>query len=50
MPAQIGRAIAHQLPGFAMDYAPDSHQQIAESWPQSIDDRTAQDDWGWRAL
>ena len=48
-PAQIGRAIAHQLPGFAMDYAPDFRQQIAESWPQSIDDRTAHVDWGWRA-
>lgn len=48
-PAQIGQAIARQLPGFTVDYAPDFRQQIAASWPQSIDDSAAQADWGWQA-
>jgi len=48
-PTQIGQAIARQLPGFAVDYAPDFRQQIADSWPQSIDDSAAQADWGWQA-
>jgi len=48
-PAQLGQAIARQLPGFAMEYAPDFRQQIAQSWPQSMDDSAAQADWGWQA-
>ena len=48
-PAQIGQAIAHQVPGFRMDYAPDFRQKIAQSWPQSMDASAAQTDWGWRA-
>ncbi len=48
-PAQIAQAIARELPGFGIDYAPDFRQAIANSWPQSIDDRQAQQDWGWKA-
>ena len=48
-PAQIAAAIARQLPGFALDCEPDFRQSIADSWPCSIDDQAAQDDWGWRA-
>jgi nucleoside-diphosphate-sugar epimerase len=29
-------------------YVPDFRQQIAESWPQSVDDSQAQKDWGWQ--
>ena len=48
-PAQIAHAIAQQLPGFHIDYAPDYRQAIANSWPQSIDDSEARKDWGWTA-
>jgi nucleoside-diphosphate-sugar epimerase len=30
-----------------MSYKPDFRQEIANSWPQSIDDSFAQKDWGW---
>ena len=48
-PADIAQAIARQVPGFEMDCAPDFRQAIADSWPRSIDDSTAQRDWHWRA-
>jgi nucleoside-diphosphate-sugar epimerase len=48
-PEEIAAAIRKHIPGFAIDYAPDFRQAIADSWPRSIDDSTAQDQWGWRA-
>ena len=36
------------LPEFRIDYRPDERQQIAASWPRSIDDSQASTDWGWR--
>jgi nucleoside-diphosphate-sugar epimerase len=47
-PAEMAAAIARELPGFEIDYAPDFRQAIADSWPRSIDDKAAQADWGWR--
>lgn len=47
-PEQIAASIRRRLPGFTMDCAPDFRQGIAASWPQRIDDRDAQADWGWR--
>jgi nucleoside-diphosphate-sugar epimerase len=37
-PEEIGAAIKKHIPTFTMDYASDYRQQIANSWPQSIDD------------
>lgn len=48
-PAQIAAEIARHVPGFVVDYAPDFRQAIADSWPDSIDDSRAQQDWGWQA-
>ncbi len=46
-PAQIAAAITRHIEGFELVCEPDFRQQIAASWPQSIDDRAARADWGW---
>jgi nucleoside-diphosphate-sugar epimerase len=47
-PEEIGREITRYIPEFTMDYKPDYRQQIADSWPASIDDTVARTDWGWK--
>jgi nucleoside-diphosphate-sugar epimerase len=47
-PKEIAAEIARHVSGFKIDYAPDFRQEIADSWPNSIDDSRAQQDWGWR--
>lgn len=48
-PAQIYNEIKKLAPDFNIDYQPDFRQQIADSWPGSIDDSRAREDWGWKA-
>ena len=48
-PSEMAKSIQKQLPGFKMEYDPDFRQAIADSWPGSIDDSEAFDDWGWKA-
>jgi len=47
-PKEIADSIQKHIPEFSIDYKPDYRQQIANSWPQSIDDAAARSDWGWK--
>ncbi len=47
-PAQITKSIQEQLPAFTITYEPDSRQAIANSWPNSVQDTAARNDWNWQ--
>jgi nucleoside-diphosphate-sugar epimerase len=48
-PGEIAAEIKKHVPDFTIEYKPDSRQQIADSWPKSIDDTDAKRDWNWKA-
>lgn len=47
-PAEIAASIQKIYPEFKINYQPDHRQQIADSWPSSIDDSQARKDWNWK--
>ena len=48
-PGQIAAEIRKHLPDFKMDYQIDPVKQaIADSWPNSMDDSCAREEWGWK--
>lgn len=47
-PMEIGAEIKKHIPDFKLDFKSDYRQQIADSWPKSIDDSRANEDWGWK--
>lgn len=48
-PEEITASIQKHIPEFKISYEPDFRQAIADSWPQSIDDSAAREDWGWKS-
>jgi len=47
-PLEIAASIQKHIPNFTIDFAPDFRQAIADSWPKSIDDTEARQDWFWK--
>jgi nucleoside-diphosphate-sugar epimerase len=47
-PSEIAQSIRKHVPDFTISYTPDFRQQIADSWPKSINDTKAREDWGWK--
>ena len=45
---ELAAEIKKHIPGFVCDYEPDFRQAIADSWPRSIDDSAAREEWGWQ--
>lgn len=48
-PEDVTISIKKHIPEFKISYEPDFRQDIADSWPQSIDDSEARKDWGWES-
>ena len=47
-PKEVAQSIQKHIPKFDITYNPDFRQQIADSWPSSIDDSAAKRDWNWQ--
>jgi threonine 3-dehydrogenase len=46
--AELAACIKKRIPDLQVDYKPDFRQQIADSWPRSLDDSFARKEWGWK--
>ncbi len=47
-PEELVSEIKRIIPEFQCEYEPDFRQKIADSWPDSIDDSAARNEWGWK--
>ena len=47
-PEEVAVEIKKHIPKFKISYKTDFRQQIADSWPQVIDDTEARKDWNWK--
>ena len=45
---ELTSEIKRYIPEFECEYKPDFRQKIADSWPMSIDDGVAREEWGWK--
>ena len=46
-PKDLAQEIQKHIPDFKINYIPDFRQKIADSWPSSINDDEAKQDWNW---
>lgn len=46
-PEELSEAVQALIPGTKIEYEPDYRQNIANSWPKSIDDHESKADWDW---
>jgi nucleoside-diphosphate-sugar epimerase len=44
---ELADSITEIIPTFTCDYKPDYRQAIANSWPRSLDDSAAKEEWNW---
>ena len=44
---ELAAEIKKHIPEFTCEYKPDFRQEIADSWPRSLDDSAAREEWGW---
>ena len=47
-PKKLAKEIQAILPDFKITYKPDFRQQIADTWPRTIDDSLARKEWNWQ--
>jgi len=47
-PSEIHQSLLDYYPNFEIEYQSDFRQQIADSWPNSINDAAAKKDWNWQ--
>lgn len=47
-PEMLEVAIRKRMPDFRMEYVVDFREEIALTWPESIDDMIATRDWNWQ--
>ena len=45
---ELEEEIRKYRPDFECEYKPDFRQKIAETWPRTIDDSCARQEWGWK--
>ena len=45
---ELVEAIQKIMPDFECNFKPDYRQEIANSWPISVNDDAAKEEWGWK--
>ncbi|HPS83261.1 MAG TPA: L-threonine 3-dehydrogenase, partial [Bacteroidales bacterium] len=45
---ELAASIKKYIPSFEIEYKPDFRQNIADSWPNAVEDTAAREEWGWK--